>query len=156
MSEAKFSPEQINYISRNALKELIKKYNASKNTDKTSLTTIFDYLARTPLYFAVNKAESTPDNLRFISLTTEGETFIPIFTGPEEFGKLADTADAVCIEPWEYLRMLSDNGYSAVVNPFGEYFIMWPELIRDMLMPFAVQTHDLAMNKMSVEDLPKS
>ena len=59
----------------------------------------------------------------------------------------ADKGKAVCLEPESYLRMLLENNCHAVINPFGSYFLMWPELVRDYLLPFTIETKDLAQQK---------
>ena len=43
--------------------------------------------------------------------------------------------------------MLLENNCHAVINPFGSYFLMWPELVRDYLLPFTIETKDLAQQK---------
>ena len=142
------SPEQTSQLSRSGIKQLIKKYNESNQQDKATLSMIIEQLARTPLYFAVEKGSDVKTGtLRFVTLTTGGQVFIPIFTGPDDFGAIAEKGDAVCLEPESYFRMLLDNNCHAVINPFGSYFLMWPELIRDYLLPFTVETKDLAQQK---------
>lgn len=142
------SPEQTSQLSRSGIKRLIEKYNESNQQDKATLSMIIEQLARTPLYFAVEKdCDVKSGTLRFVTLSTGGQVFIPIFTGPDEFGAIADKSKAVCLEPESYFRMLLDNKCHAVINPFGSYFLMWPELIRDYLLPFTVETKDLAQQK---------
>ena len=142
MAKGEFSPEQAAHISRSSIKALIKKYNESKGQDKATLSMIIEQLARTPLYFAVQKGSdiSQTNNLRFVTLSTGGQVFIPIFTERDEFGKLMDNADAVLLQPNQYFHMLVDNNCHAVINPFGSYFLMWPELVRDYLLPFQIET----------------
>ena len=142
MAKGEFSPEQAAQVSRNSIKALIKKYNESNGQDKATLSMIIEQLARTPLYFAVQKGSdiSQTNNLRFVTLSTGGQVFIPIFTDRDEFGKLMDNADAVLLQPNQYFHMLVDNNCHAVINPFGSYFLMWPELVRDYLLPFQVET----------------
>ncbi len=142
MAKGEFSPEQAAQVSRNSIKALIKKHNDSKGQDKSTLSMIIEQLARTPLYFAVQKGSdiSQTNNLRFVTLSTGGQVFIPIFTDRDEFGKLMDSADAVLLQPNQYFHMLVDNNCHAVINPFGSYFLMWPELVRDYLLPFQIET----------------
>ena len=142
MAKGEFSPAQAAQVSRNSIKALIKKYNESKGQDKATLSMIIEQLARTPLYFAVQKGSdiSQTSNLRFVTLSTGGQVFIPIFTDRDEFGKLMDNADAVLLQPNQYFHMLVDNNCHAVINPFGSYFLMWPELVRDYLLPFQIET----------------
>ena len=137
MTNGKMTPEQMSQLSRASLKNLIVKYNASGGKDKSTLQMIIEQLAKTPLYFAVKKGSSTDEgSLNFVTLATGGKVFVPMFTGPEEFGKLVESADAVCLTPDAYFRMLADNDRNAVINPFGSYFLIWPELVRDHLLPF--------------------
>ena len=80
--------------------------------------------------------------LNFITLTVNNQVFIPIFTDPDEFGKLKDQCDCVCLKPMDYFQMLVDNKRHAVVNPFGTYFLMWPELVRDHMLPYMKEAAD--------------
>ncbi len=142
------SPEQTSQLSRSSIKQLIKKYNDSKQQDKATLSLIIEQLARTPLYFAVEKGSDVKNGtLRFVTLTTGGQVFIPVFTGPDDFGSLADKSEAVCLEPESYFRMLLESNCHAVINPFGSYFLMWPELIKNYMLPFTVELKDLAQQK---------
>ena len=135
------TPEQTSQLSRSGIKKLIKTYNDSNQQDKATLSLIFEQLARTSLYFIVEKdSDPKTGTLRFVTLSTGGQVFIPIFTGPDDFGALADKGKAVCLEPESYLRMLLENNCHAVINPFGSYFLMWPELVRDYLLPFTIET----------------
>ena len=137
MANGKMTPEQMAQLSRASLKNLIVKFNAAGGKDKSTLQMIIEQLAKTPLYFAVQKGSTeTAGSLNFVTLATGGKVFVPIFTGPEEFGKVIENADAVCLTPEAYFRMLSDNDRSGVINPFGSYFLLWPELVRDHLLPF--------------------
>ena len=134
------SKGQSEQLSRTSIKNLIEKYNLSKGQDKQTLSMLIEQLAKTPLYFAVKKgSDKTSKSLSFVTLKLGDQVFMPIFTGPEEFGKLKDAADAVCIEPENYFKMLSDNNSHAVINPFTSYFLLWPELVRDHLIPFLQQ-----------------
>ena len=80
--------------------------------------------------------------LNFITLTVNSQVFIPIFTDPDELGRLKDQCDCVCLKPMDYFQMLVDNNRHAVVNPFGTYFLMWPELVRDHMLPYMKQAED--------------
>ena len=123
-------------LARNKLKTLIKKYNDSQQKDKLTLSMIFEALAHTPLLLAVKGAQ--PDDstgeksLSFITLTTGGRTFVPLFTEPDEAKRLGKFELVRCT-PQEYLTMLADR--HSVINPFSSYFLMWPELVRDHLIP---------------------
>lgn len=137
MANGALTPEQSAQLSRTSLKSLIEKYNASKGQDKKMLQMIIEQLAKAPLYFAVKKGSGVAGgNLNFITLSTGGQTFIPIFTGPDELGKLKDSADVVCLHPENYFAILSENNCHAVINPFTSYFLLWPELVREHLIPF--------------------
>ena len=140
MAKGAFSAEQSAQLSRSSLKNLIEKYNLSKGQDKATLSMIIEQLAKTPLYFAVKKGSDTSGkSLNFVTLSTGGQVFIPIFTGPDEFGRLKDSADAVCLSPEVYFDVLVKNNSHAVINPFTSYFLMWPELVREHLIPFLQQ-----------------
>lgn len=145
MARGSFSTEQAEFLSRKSIKQLVKKYNDSKGQDKQTLTMIIEQLAQTPLYFVVEKGSDTSDagKLRFITLSTGGQVFIPAFTDDGEFGKLSEAGDAVLIQPEDYLGMLSANNCHAVINPFGSYFLMWPELVTNYLLPFIKQKKDI-------------
>lgn len=125
------TPEQTSQLSRSGIRKLIKTYNDSNQQDKATLSLIIEQLARTSLYFIVEKdSDPKTGTLRFVTLSTGGQVFIPMFTGPDDFGALADRGKAVCLEPESYLRMLLENNCHAVINPFGSYFLMWPEFIK--------------------------
>lgn len=142
------TPEQTSQLSRSGIRKLIKTYNDSNQQDKATLSLIIEQLARTSLYFIVEKdSDPKTGTLRFVTLSTGGQVFIPMFTGPDDFGALADRGKAVCLEPESYLRMLLENNCHAVINPFGSYFLMWPEFIKNYLLPFTVETKDLARQK---------
>lgn len=142
MSSSELSRQQIEQISRMGIKKLIEKYSLSQGQDKQSLSMLLEQLAKTPMYFAVQKNGASSAALNFITLTVNGQVFIPIFTDPEEFGKLRDQCDCVCLKPMDYFQMLVDNRRHAVVNPFGRYFLMWPELVRDHMLPYMKQAED--------------
>ena len=132
------TPEQSAQLSRTSIKQLIKNYNDSKGQDKKTLQMIIEQLAKTPLYFAVKKGSvgNNGNSLEFVTLATGGQVFVPIFTGPDELGKIGESADVVCLQPENYFKMLADNDRHAVINPFGSYFLIWPDLVRDHLIPF--------------------
>ena len=134
MSNGKLSAALTDQVSRSGIKQLIKKYNASKNSDKETLALLIEQISKTPLFFAVKKSASKGE-MQFFTLSTGGQVFIPIFTAPEELGKLADSAETVCLAPADYFPMLAE-GRHAVINPFGEYFLIWPELVRDHMLPY--------------------
>lgn len=138
MANGALTPEETVIVSRNSIKQLIKKYNASNGLDKTTLQLIIEQLAKTPLFFAVKKgtADKKSGNLEFLTLMTGGKVFIPIFTGEDELGKIGDNADIIALYPHDYFKMLDSGSRHAVINPFGSYFLIWPELVREHLLPF--------------------
>ena len=142
MSNSELSQQQIDQISRMGIKKLIENYSKSQGKDKQSLSMLLEQLAKTPMYFAVQKSSTSSAMLNFITLTVNNPVFIPIFTEPDEFGKLKDQCDCVCLKPMDYFQMLVDNKRHAVVNPFGTYFLMWPELVRDHMLPYMKQAED--------------
>ena len=142
MSNSELSRQQVEQISRMGIKKLIEKYSLSQGQDKQALTMLLEQLAKTPMYLAVQKNGSSSAALSFITLTVNGQVFIPVFTGPEELGKLKGQCDCVCLRPMDYFPMLVENGRHAVVNPFGTYFLMWPELVRDHMLPYMKQAED--------------
>ena len=142
MSNSELSQQQIDQISCMGIKKLIENYSKSQGKDKQSLSMLLEQLAKTPMYFAVQKSSASSAMLNFITLTVNNQVFIPIFTEPDEFGKLKDQCDCVCLKPMDYFQMLVDNKRHAVVNPFGTYFLMWPELVRDHMLPYMKQAED--------------
>lgn len=149
MSNSELSQQQIDRISRMGIKKLIEKYSQSQGKDKQALSMLLEQLAKTPMYFAVRKNGESSAELSFITLTVNGQVFIPIFTEPEELGKLREQCDCVCLKPMDYFRMLVDNNRHAVVNPFGTYFLMWPELVRDHMLPYMKQAEDFEREQKS-------
>ncbi len=149
MSNSELSQQQIDQISRMGIKKLIGKYNQSQGKDKQALSMLLEQLAKTPMYFAVQKNGASSTQLSFITLTVNGQVFIPIFTDPEELGKLREQCDCVCLKPMDYFQMLVDNNRHAVVNPFGTYFLMWPELVRDHMLPYMKQAEDFECEQKS-------
>ena len=142
MSNSELSQQQIDQISRMGIKKLIENYSKSQGKDKQSLSMLLEQLAKTPMYFAVQKNSASSAMLNFITLTVNNQVFIPIFTEPDEFGKLKDQCDCVCLKPMDYFQMLVDNKRHAVVNPFGTYFLMWPELVRDHMLPYMKESEE--------------
>lgn len=149
MSNSEFSQQQIDRISRMGIKKLIEKYAQSQGKDKQALSMLLEQLAKTPMYFAVQKNGVSSAELNFITLTVNGQVFIPVFTEPEALGKLRDQCDCVCLKPMDYFQMLVDNKRHAVVNPFGTYFLMWPELVRDHMLPYMKQAEDFEREQKS-------
>lgn len=139
MSNSELSQQQIDQISRMGIKKLIGKYSQSQGKDRQALSMLLEQLAKTPMYFAVQKNSASSAMLNFITLTVNSQVFIPIFTDPDELGRLKDQCDCVCLKPMDYFQMLVDNNRHAVVNPFGTYFLMWPELVRDHMLPYMKQ-----------------
>lgn len=142
MSNSELSQQQIDQISRMGIKKLIGKYSQSQGKDRQALSMLLEQLAKTPMYFAVQKNSASSAMLNFITLTVNSQVFIPIFTDPDELGRLKDQCDCVCLRPMDYFQMLVDNNRHAVVNPFGTYFLMWPELVRDHMLPYMKQAED--------------
>ena len=126
------SQQQIDHISRMGIKKLIKKYNESQGKDQQSLSMLLEQLAKTPMFFAVEKGSSVNSaSMHFMTLTVT-----------DELGKLADNCDCVCLKPMDYFQMLVDNGRHAVVNPFSSYFLIWPELVRDHMLPYMKENQE--------------
>ena len=142
MSNSELSQQQIDQISRMGIKKLIGKYSQAQGKDRQALSMLLEQLAKTPMYFAVQKNSASSAMLNFITLTVNSQVFIPIFTDPDELGRLKDQCDCVCLKPMDYFQMLVDNNRHAVVNPFGTYFLMWPELVRDHMLPYMKQAED--------------
>ena len=142
MSNSELSQQQIDQISRMGIKKLIGKYSQSQGKDRQALSMLLEQLAKTPMYFAVQKNSASSAMLNFITLTVNSQVFIPIFTDPDELGRLKNQCDCVCLKPMDYFQMLVDNNRHAVVNPFGTYFLMWPELVRDHMLPYMKQAED--------------
>lgn len=142
MSKSELSQSQIDNISRMGIKKLIKTYSDSQGKDKQSLTMLLEQLAKTPMFFAVQKGSGSSRSLHFITLTVGGKVFIPIFTGTGELGKLEGNCDCVCLDPMDYFQMLVDNDRHAVINPFGSYFLIWPELMRDHMLPYMKESRE--------------
>lgn len=139
------SQQQIDQISRIGIKKLIKKYSDSQGKDQQSLTMLLEQLAKTPMYFAVEKGSSVHAvSMHFMTLTVGGRVFIPIFTDTDELGKLAGNCDCVCLKPMDYFQMLVDNNRHAVINPFSSYFLIWPELVRDHMLPYMKESQEFA------------
>lgn len=144
MAKGELSQEQIDLISRNGIKKLIQKYAQSQGKDQQTLSMLLEQVSKTPLYLAVQKGSDVKhaSSVNFVTLTLGGQVFIPIFTDPDEFGKLKDGCDFVCMPPMEYFQMLVSNGRHAVINPFGSYFLMWPELVRDHMLPYMKESEE--------------
>ena len=122
MANSELSQQQIDQISRMGIKKLIGKYSRSQGKDQQSLTMLLEQLAKTPMYFAVQKNGASSAMLNFITLTVNNQVFIPIFTDPDEFGKLKDQCDCVCLKPMDYFQMLVDNKRHAVCKSFRHIF----------------------------------
>ena len=144
MAKGELSQEQIDLISRSGIKKLIQKYAQSQGRDQQTLSMLLEQVSKTPLYLAVQKGSDIKraKSVNFVTLTLGGQVFIPIFTDPDEFGKLKDGCDFVCMHPMEYFRMLVSNNRHAVINPFGSYFLMWPELVRDHMLPYMKESEE--------------
>lgn len=143
MSKSELSQSQIDMISRMGIKKLIKTYRDSQGKDKQTLSMLLEQLAKTPMYFAVQQGSGTKGTqVNFMTLNVNGQSFIPIFTDPDEFGKLAGNCDCVCFKPMDYFQMLVDNNRHAVINPFSSYFLLWPELVRDHMLPYMKENQE--------------
>lgn len=138
MSNAPIDNVQAEQIARRNLKQLIKKYNLSDGGDKDSLQKILDHIASTPLYMPFAKG-GDDGNWQVITLTTPDAVFVPLFTSSMEFGKIAENADMKLIAPADFIPMILELGHHLVVNPFGEYFLLWPELMREHMLPYLDQ-----------------
>ena len=85
------TPEQTSQLSRSGIRKLIKTSSDSKQQDTATLSLIIEQLARTSLYFIVEKnSDPKTGTLRLVTLSTGGQVFIPMFTGPDDFDALAD------------------------------------------------------------------
>ncbi len=126
---------QVQQIARDNLKEHIKRYNLSKGNDQKALQDVLDYIGKTPLFLAFAKGVAN-GNPQVITLTTGGTVFVPIFTSLEECGKIAENADITLMKASDYLPIILELNHHAVVNPFGDYFLLWPELMREHMLPF--------------------
>ena len=63
------TPEQTSQLSRSGIRKLIKTYNDSNQQDKATLSLIIEQLARTSLYFIVEKnSDPKTGTLRFVTL----------------------------------------------------------------------------------------
>lgn len=138
MSKGELSQEQVDQISRNGIKKLIERNNKANGKDAQTLSMLLEQISKTPLYVAVQKGRDVKSagTVNFITLTIGGQVFIPVFTGSEDFGKLKDSCDFVCMHPMDYFQVLISKNRYAVINPFGSYFLMWPELIREHMLPY--------------------
>lgn len=79
MANSELSQQQIDQISRMGIKKLIGKYSRSQGKDQQSLTMLLEQLAKTPMYFAVQKNGASSAMLNFITLTVNNQVFIPHF-----------------------------------------------------------------------------
>lgn len=140
MAGSGFNNVQTEQIARSGLKQLIKNYNMSGGTDQKSLQIILEYIGKTPLYIAIAKG-SKKDDVQIITLSTPNAIFVPIFTSPEEMGKLKDDAEVMLMAPADYIPIILQMNHHAVINPFGDYFLLWPELMREHMLPY-IQEHD--------------
>lgn len=120
---------------RKNLKVLIKRFNLSDGTDKETLQKILDCIASTPLYMPFSK-DSTEGNYQVITLTTPDAVFVPLFSSTAEFGKIGESADIKLMAPSDFIPMILELGHHMVVNPFGEYFLLWPEIMREHMLPY--------------------
>lgn len=140
MDNAKFNNIEANQIARDKLKELIKKYNLSRGEDRKALEDVLEYVGKTPLFLAFAKGVAEGKS-NVITLTASGTVFVPVFTATDEIGKLAENADIVLMKASEYIPMVLDMNHHIVINPFGDYFLLWPELMREHMLPY-IQEYD--------------
>ena len=138
MSNAPMDNVRAEQLARRSLKQLIRKYNLSHGGDKEALQKILDHIASTPLYVPFAK-DSKPGNMQVITLTTPEAVFVPVFTSQIDFGKVAESADIKLMSPKDFIPMIVELGHHLVVNPFGEYFLLWPELMREHMLPYLEQ-----------------
>lgn len=138
MSNGELNQEQVYQIARGGIKKLIERNNNANGKDPQTLSMLLEQISKTPLYVAVQKGCDVKNakSINFITLTIGGQVFIPVFTGPEDFGKLKDSCDFVCMHPMDYFQVLISKDRYAVINPFGSYFLMWSELIREHMLPY--------------------
>lgn len=136
---------EIQQIARDKLKTLIKKYNLSKGEDKKTLEELLDYVGKTPLFLAFAKGVSE-GNTQVITLTLDNTVFVPLFTSIEDCGKLAENADITLMKAVNYLPMILEKNHHAVINPFGDYFLLWPELMREHMLPY-IQEYEKFMSE---------
>lgn len=136
MANQKMSKEQTDEITRAGIKSLIKKYNESKGQDVQTLAMLLEQIGKTPMYFALEKGSPRSGDVRFMTLQTGGQSFIPMFTSQKELGRLDGLCDCVLFDPLDSMQMLADSNHHAVVNPFSGAFLMWPELIREHMLPY--------------------
>lgn len=126
---------EIQQIARDKLKTLIKKYSLSNGEDKNTLQELLDYVGKTPLFLAFAKGVSE-GNTQLITLTTADTVFVPLFTSIKDCGKLAEDCDITLMKAVDYLPMILEKNRHAVINPFGDYFLLWPELMREHILPY--------------------
>ena len=129
----------VQQIARDKLKELIKKYNVSGGKDQETLQKVLDYIGKTPLFLAF--AKGMEKDMKIVTLTVSGTVFVPIFTSRDEIGKIAESSDIVLMKAGTYLPIILENDRHAVINPFGDYFLLWPELMREHMLP-AIQEYE--------------
>lgn len=135
MANAPMDNVQMEQIARKNLKQLIKKFNLSDGNDKEALQKILNCIASTPLYMPFAKG-SKEGNTQVITLTTPDAVFVPLFTSSAESGKIGESADIKLVAPADFIPMILELGHHLVVNPFGEYFLLWPELMREHMLPY--------------------
>ena len=102
MSNSELSQQQIDQISRMGIKKLIGKYSQSQGKDRQALSMLLEQLAKTPMYFAVQKNSASSAMLNFITLTVNSQVFIPIFTDPDELGRPASHGSCARLDPAGY------------------------------------------------------
>ena len=127
-------------FARDKLKGLIKEYNISGGKDQKTLQKILDYVGKTPLYIPFAKGFSK-DDMKVVTLSVSGTVFVPIFTSTDEIGKLAENSDIVLMKAIDFIPLILDLDHHAVINPFGDYFLLWPELMREHMLP-AIQEYE--------------
>lgn len=141
----------VQQIARDKIKDLIKKHNLSGGKDQDTIKKLLDYVGKTPLFLAFAKGFK-PDDMKIITLTLSDTVFVPIFTSMEEAGKIAENADIVLMKPGTYLPLILDKNHHAVINPFSEYFLLWPELMRTQMLPYIQEYEAFAAENFSSEN----
>lgn len=145
----------IQQIARDKIKDLIKKFNLSGGKDQDTIKKLLDYVGKTPLFLAFAKGFK-PDDMKMITLTLSNTVFVPIFTSMDEVGKISENADIVLMKAGTYLPMILEKNHHAVINPFGEYFLLWPELMREQMLPYIQEYEAFAAENFSPENFAGS
>ncbi len=108
------------------LKRAIEAFSSGVD-DRNSIKDIVLQLIHCPMYFAVVdksvKVENSDDDLKFLSLRTDGQSSIPMFTTPAE-GKKFAACRLVRLAPDQYIDKLINVGLPVCIDPFSNSSIM--------------------------------